>query len=86
MKAIIKKTYTPDVKAKPAIKITNLKSAKRLLGRLIYDLQRGTVSSQLAKDLTYLLNVYVNIFKVYENELRLLELEQVVKKDGGYGS
>ena len=70
----------------PPIRVNNLKSAKRLLSRLIYELQSGAITSQLAKDLTYLLNVYVTTFKTYENEVRLTELEDLVKKDGGYGS
>ena len=65
----------------PPIRVNNLKSAKRLLSRLIYELQSGAITSQLAKDLTYLLNVYVTTFKTYENELRLTELEALIKKE-----
>ena len=64
-----KGSYTP-------IKVTNLKSARRLLSRLIYQLQTGEVENQTAKDLTYLLISYVNIFKAYEFEQRLLKLEE----------
>ena len=67
----------------PAIKVNNLKSAKRLLSRLIYELQAGTVSSQLAKDLTYLLTSYVNVFKTYEMETKLSELEERINKNVG---
>jgi len=60
----------------PPIKVNNLKSAKRLLSRLIYELQAGTIESQIAKDLTYLLTSYVNVFKQHEFEQRLEELEK----------
>lgn len=63
--------YTP-------IKVTNLKSAKRLLSKLIYELQFKRIDSQAAKDLTYLLVSFVNIFKNYELEKRLEELESKI--------
>jgi hypothetical protein len=66
--------YTPE----SAIKVTNLKQAKRLLSRLIYDLQTGTIENQNAKDLTYLLVSYVNVFKQYEIEQRLDLIEKQI--------
>ncbi|MCH7972539.1 MAG: hypothetical protein IH949_01375 [Bacteroidetes bacterium] len=65
----LKGSYTP-------IKVTNLKNARRLLSRLIYQLQTGEVANQTAKDLTYLLISYVNVFKAYEFEQRLIKLEE----------
>lgn len=65
----LKGSYTP-------IKVNNLKSARRLLSRLIYQLQTGEVENQTAKDLTYLLISYVNVFKTYEFEQRLIKLEE----------
>ena len=62
-------SYTP-------IKVTNLKNAKRLLSKLIYELQAGTIDNQTAKDLTYLLVSFVNVFKQYEMERRISELEE----------
>lgn len=62
------KGYTP-------LKVTNLKNAKRLLSKLIYELQAGTIDNQTAKDLTYLLVSFVNVFKQYEMEKRISELE-----------
>jgi len=64
--------YTPSA----PIKVTNLKTAKRLLSRLIYDLQPGAVDNQTAKDLTYLLTSYVNIFKTMELQERIEQLEK----------
>jgi len=58
------------------IKVTSLKNAKRLLSRLIYDLQSGLIENQTAKDLTYLLVSYVNVFKQYEIEKRIDEIEK----------
>lgn len=63
-----------------AIKINTVKDAKRLLSRLIYGLQTGTIGNQLAKDLTYLLISYVNICRDVEFETRLKDLEE---KAGG---
>lgn len=67
-------SYTPS----NAIKVTNLKQAKRLLSRMIYDLQTGTIENQTAKDLTYLLVSYVNVFKQYEIEQRLDLIEKQI--------
>jgi hypothetical protein len=61
------------------IKVTNLKAAKRLLSRLIFNLQKGEIENQTAKDLTYLLTSYVNIFKQYELEKRIEEIEERLK-------
>lgn len=58
------------------IKVTSLKQAKRLLSKLIYDLQTGMIENQTAKDLTYLLVSYVNVFKQYEIEKRIDEIEK----------
>jgi hypothetical protein len=60
--------YTP----KP-IKVTNLKTAKRLLSKLIYDLQINQIDSKLAKDLTYLVSVFVNIYKESDLETKINE-------------
>lgn len=65
-------SYTPS----NAVKVTSLKQAKRLLSRLIYDLQTGVIDNQTAKDLTYLLVSYVNVFKQYEIEKRIDEIEK----------
>lgn len=70
------RSYTPQ----SAVKVTNLKQAKRLLSKLIFDLQTGTIKNQDAKDLTYLLVSYVNVFKQYEIEQRLDAIEK--KMDG----
>lgn len=70
----VKGSYTPL----NAIKVTNLKQAKRLLSRLIYDLQAGMIENQTAKDLTYLLVSYVNVFKQYEIEQRLDLIEKQI--------
>lgn len=81
----MKKKFTQLIKNKPLsgaytpIKVTNLKSAKRLLSRLIYELQKGTIENQTSKDLCYLLVSYVNVFKSYELEKRIDELEEKVQ-------
>jgi len=57
------------------IRIRKVKDAKRLLSKLIYELQTGKIQSQQAKDLTYLLISFVNITTATEFELRLKQLE-----------
>ena len=59
------------------IKVHNLKNAKRLLSRLIYDLQIGKIESKLAKDLCYLLSVYTNIFKENDMDERFKDFKNI---------
>ncbi|MBU1100594.1 MAG: hypothetical protein KKA84_09335 [Bacteroidetes bacterium] len=61
-----KKTCTPIVRVKDS------QSARRLLSRLITQLQKGEVQNSDAKDLTYLLNNYIQISKY------ILESEEIV--------
>lgn len=70
-------SYTPS----NAVKVTSLKQAKRLLSKLIYDLQTGAIDNQTAKDLTYLLVSYVNVFKQYEIEQRIDEIEKKMRAE-----
>jgi hypothetical protein len=72
----LNKRYSPSA----PIKVTSLKAAKRLLSRLIYDLQTGAVDNQTAKDLTYLLASYVNIFKTFELQTRIEILEKNINE------
>jgi flagellin-specific chaperone FliS len=67
-----------------AVKVTKISHAKRLLSKLILQLQRGDITGQLAKDLTYLLSTFVNIFKTAELEDRIKKLEELqnVKRPG----
>ncbi|MEO8232965.1 MAG: hypothetical protein ABI638_11825 [Ignavibacteriota bacterium] len=48
------------------------------MSKLIYDLQTGAIENQTAKDLTYLLISYVNLFKQYEMEKRIEEIEKQI--------
>ena len=57
-----------------------MKTAKRLISKLIYDLQIGKVDSKLAKDLTYLVSIYVNIHKEFELEQRINGLEERINQ------
>jgi hypothetical protein len=59
-----------------AIRIKTLKDARRLLGKLIYEFQKGNIHNQDAKDLTYMLISYVAILKDSELEERLIALEE----------
>ena len=62
------------------IRIRKIKDAKRLLSKLIYELQTGKIQSQQAKDLTYLLISFVNITTATEFESRLKSLEDQTTK------
>ena len=73
---------TPPPLAKP-IKVNNVKQAKKLLSRLIYQLQTEEIKSQKAKDITYLLSVFLTVIRDTELEERLTELERKVQSEGG---
>jgi hypothetical protein len=70
---LVNSSYPPINKP---IKIKNIRDAKRLLSRLIYHLQIGTVENQTAKDLCYLTICYINVIKELEFEARLKNLEE----------
>ena len=53
----------PYPNLKNIINVKEQKAAKRLLTRLISQLQRGEIKSSTAKDLTYLLNNFIQISK-----------------------
>lgn len=61
------------------IKVRNLRSAKRLLSRLITQLQAGQITGQDAKDLTYLLSVFVMLVRDHELEERIESVEAALK-------
>ncbi len=61
-----------------AIRIKSISDARRLLSRLIFQLQGEEIESRFAKDLCYLAISYVNIARDSDIESRLDELEQKV--------
>jgi len=58
------------------IRVNNVKQARKLLSRLIYGLQKGEISGRTAKDLCYLLSVFISIVRETETEERITELER----------
>ncbi|NLT52753.1 MAG: hypothetical protein GXX85_17755 [Ignavibacteria bacterium] len=58
------------------IKLTSVKHAKRLLSRMVYQMQTGEISGQFAKDLAYLLTVYIQLFNQAEMQERIEKLEK----------
>lgn len=58
------------------VRVRTLKDAKRLLSRLITQLQAGTIEGKNAKDLTYVLSVFVQVVKDSDIEERLTKLEE----------
>lgn len=77
MKAKVKQMYeVKNLSDNPApIKVLSAKHAKRLLSRLIYQLQTKEVTGQDAKDIAYLLSIYIQIFNQMELEERIKKLE-----------
>ncbi len=66
-----------NLKSKP-IRISNLRDARRLLGRLIYEFQKGTIVNQDAKDLCYLVISFCQVLKDCEFEERITNLENQI--------
>jgi len=62
------------------VKVRSLKDAKRLLSRLIVQLQSGQVTGQAAKDLTYLLSVFLQLVRDHELEQRIKRIEQTMEE------
>jgi len=62
------------------ITVRNIRDCKRLLSRLLCQLQRGEIIGQDAKDQCYLLNSYAQIVRDHDFEARLDALEAKEKK------
>jgi hypothetical protein len=58
------------------VRVRDVKTAKRCLGNIIMQVQKGEVLNETARLLTYCLSVYVSICKDGEFEARLLALEK----------
>jgi len=61
-------------------RIRTAKDAKKLLGRLISSFARGEVANNDAKDLAYLLSVYVTTCTAADIEERIEALEKGAKR------
>ena len=66
---------TPPLLVKP-IRVNTIKQAKKLLSRLIWQLQTEEIKSQKAKDITYLLSVFLTVIRDSELEERIKTLEE----------
>jgi hypothetical protein len=66
---------SPPPRALRPVRVRDLRGAKRLLSRLISQLQRGEVESAYAKDITYLLSVFIGLVRGHELEDRVRKLE-----------
>ena len=69
-----KKNSPLSLKEKP-IRVKNLRDAKKLISRLLVAFQREEIDGRNAKDLAYLLTVFIQIVKDGELEERLTKLE-----------
>jgi hypothetical protein len=68
---------TPSLAERP-IRIRTLRDARRLMGRIIVAFQRGEIGGRDAKDLAYLISVYVQVAKNADLEDRIINLENKV--------
>ena len=75
MVELIKEVTTPPPVLERPVRVNNVKQAKKLLSKLIYGLQTGEIDSRKAKDLTYLLSVFITVVKETEFDERLKALE-----------
>lgn len=62
------------------LKIKKVKDAKRLLSRIIYEFSKGELNSQFAKDLCYMLNVYVQTCNTLELSEKLDKLKSEIQQ------
>ncbi len=62
------------------MRVRNIQDARRLLSRLILQLQTGAIEGRQAKDLTYILISYVQIARESDLEVRLEELERALEE------
>ena len=61
-------------------RVNNIKAARRLMAKIIYEFQKGSVPDSKAKTLAYLLIKYSELYKTESLEViekRLSELEEV---------
>ena len=65
-----------DIKTPPAIAVRDLRGAKRLLGRIILQLQKGEIEESKSKTLAYLLTVFIEICSASDFEKRIQKLEK----------
>lgn len=68
---------TPLVKA---VKVRTIKDAKRLMSKLITAFQEKTIDGRDAKDMAYLLTVFLQIVKDFELEKRVEEIEKAIQE------
>lgn len=71
---------TPSALERKPIVVRDARSAKRLLGRLIVAMQKREVLGSEAKDLCYLLSVFVQIHRDSDLEERIVKLEREQKE------
>jgi len=57
-------------------KVTNVKEARRLLSKIIECFCKGTLDNKDAKDLCYILSVFITVIKETEFDERLQALEE----------
>jgi len=71
---------TPSALERKPIVVRDARSAKRLLGRLIVAMQKREILRSEAKDLCYLLSVFVQIHRESDLEERIVKLERDQKE------
>jgi hypothetical protein len=79
-KAVIK--TLPPAKTLSPVQVHNVQGAKRLLSRIITQLQKDEIEDKKAKSIAYLLQVYVTIHRDSETEDRIRALEEKFEEYG----
>ena len=62
------------------VRVNTLRSAKRLLSRLITQLQAGTIEGREAKDMCYLLSTFIVLVRDFDLEERVKKIEETMTK------
>jgi hypothetical protein len=73
----VDKKIEPVASLRP-MRIKNLHDCSRLLGRVLMQLQKGEVSDNKAKTISYCANSYAKVFELSDLETRLNKIEAVL--------
>lgn len=74
-----KRATTPKKKPR-IIVVKDVNSAKKLLSRVLSQVQRGEITESKAKTTTYIVTQLVSIINNFEYETKLKEIENLLKE------
>jgi hypothetical protein len=67
---------------KRAVRINDIRSARRFVIKLLNERRRGEIDSDECRDVGYLLRIYIDSYKEAELEARLDQLEEAITRMG----